>query len=127
MPLKVFIVEDNKAARDTLAELLTASIGVSVVGQADSEYTATEWLEAHEGQWDLLISDLLLVPGGSGFGLIHRARYRPDAGKVVVFSDFVTDAVAQRCLKLGAHAVFRKSELAELLRFVKALGDADGA
>lgn len=121
MLLKVFIVEDNSAAREALAELLTATGGVAIVGQTDSENSATEWLRQHPGQWDLLVLDLLLVPGGSGFGVIQRARHQSRAGKVVVFSDFVTDVVADNCRKLGAHAVFRKADLPQLLAFVKAL------
>jgi DNA-binding NarL/FixJ family response regulator len=120
-PLTAFIVEDNQPARETLAELLTVSAGVTVIGQADSEMAATEWLGEHPGEWRVFITDLLLVPGGSGFPLIRRAKSQPEAGKVVVFSDFVTDAIARRCREFGADAVFRKSELEGLLAFVHGL------
>jgi DNA-binding NarL/FixJ family response regulator len=125
--LAVFLVEDNQAARESLAELLAASAGATVVGQADSEMTATVWLQAHPGEWDLFITDLLLVPGGSGFPLIGRAKDQPGAGRVVVFSDFATEAVAQRCRQFGADAVFRKSQLQDLLALVHALRSAKGA
>jgi two-component system, OmpR family, response regulator len=39
----------------------------------------------------------------------------------VVFSDFVTPAVAERCIALGADAVFKKSDLAQLLDYVRGL------
>jgi two-component system, OmpR family, response regulator len=125
--LAVFLVEDSQAARDSLAELLAASTDATLVGQADSEMAATQWLQGHEGEWDLFITDLLLVPGGSGFPLISRAKGQPGAGQVVVFSDFATEAVAQRCRQFGADAVFRKSELEGLLAFVRAMRSATGA
>jgi hypothetical protein len=40
-----------------------------------------------------------------------------------VFSDFITPAVANKCLKLGADAVFKKSDLEALLAYVRKLRD----
>lgn len=120
MALTVFIAEDDKAAATSLAELLVAQGGIDVVGTANSEMAAADWLIDHAGTTDLLIADLLLLPGGSGFGLIAHAKSLGAFRKVVVFSNFITPAVAQKCRKLGADAVFAKSELEELLAYVGA-------
>lgn len=122
MPLTVFIAEDNKVAVESLAELLATIADVEVVGTAASEMEAADWLLTRGGCWDLLITDLLLLPGGSGFGLVRHARSLSAFRRVVVFSDFVTPAVAERCLRLGADAVFRKTDLSDLLDYVRALG-----
>lgn len=119
MALTVFIAEDNRAALESFVELLTTLAGVEVAGTASSEMAAADWLLDHRGPCDLLITDLLLLPGGSGFGVIRHAKSLGAFHKVVVFSDFVTPPVAERCLALGADAVFRKSELDELLAYVR--------
>jgi DNA-binding NarL/FixJ family response regulator len=120
VPLTVFIAEDDKAAATSLSELLQAQGGVQVIGVANSEMSAADWLMDHAGTADLLITDLLLLPGGSGFGLIHHAKSLGAFRTVAVFSNFVTPAIATRCRKLGADAVFQKSELEDLLAYVRA-------
>ena len=121
VPLTLFIAEDNKAALDSLAELLSGVASVEIVGTANSEMAGADWLMATRGSWDVLITDLLLLPGGSGFGLIRHAKSLGAFSKVVVFSDFVTEAVAKRCFALGADAVFRKADLDQLLDYVRSL------
>ena len=121
MALTVFIVEDDPVALDSLVELLTTLDGVEVVGTAKSEMAAADWEVDRARPWDLLITDLLLVPGGSGFGLIRHARSLGAFRRVAVFSNFALPAIAESCLKLGADAVFLKSQLDELLQYVRSL------
>jgi len=85
---------------------------------AASETTATEWLLRHQGGWDLAIIDLLLAEG-SGFTLLTRCNKDP-SGAVVVFSDFVTPVVRQRCIRLGADGVISKGQFAELRAYLQA-------
>lgn len=128
MALTVFIAEDNKSALDSLVELLMATGGIEIVGTAHSELDVVNWLIGPPGSCDLLITDLLLVPGGSGFGVIRHAKSLGACAKVVVFSDFVTPAVAVRCAELGADAVFTKSDLHEFLDYVRDLrAESEGA
>ena len=117
-PLTVFIAEDDRVAATSLAELLVAQGGIEVVGTANSEMSAADWLLSHSST-DLLITDLLLLPGGSGFGLLNHAKSLGAFRKVVVFSSFVTAAVADKCRRLGADAVFHKSQIDELLAYVR--------
>ena len=127
MALTVFIAEDDKPATESLVELLTLQGGVEVVGNANSEFDATDWL-LHRGEpCDLLITDLLLLPGGSGFGIIHHARSLRMFRHIAVFSNFTTPVVAESCKRLGADAVFLKSDLDELLAYVRGLRDAGSA
>lgn len=124
VPLTLFIAEDNQPALESLVELLSAFEGVKVVGTAASELEATNWLVSHPGPWDVMITDLLLLPGGSGFGLVRHARSLQAFRHVVVFSEFVTPAVGERCMKLGADAVFLKSQLEDLFAYLRSLGAA---
>lgn len=120
VPLTVFIAEDDKAAVSSLAELLESLGGVKVVGSAGSEGAAADWLFHRGTPTDILIADLLLLPGGSGFNLIRHARSLGACRKVVVYSSFITPVIAEKCRKLGADVVFLKSQLDELLAYVRA-------
>jgi DNA-binding NarL/FixJ family response regulator len=99
-------------------DLLESVGGFEVVGCASSETSATEWLLRHQGGWDLAILDLLLAEG-SGFTLLSRCNKDP-SGAVVVFSDFVTPVVRQRCIRLGADGVISKAQFGELRAYLQA-------
>ena len=117
MAVRVFIVEDEKPMQELLRDLLDSVGGFEVVAMASNETSATEWLLRHRGQWDLAIVDLLLGEG-SGFNLITRCNREP--GALVVFSDFVTPVVRQRCIRLGADGVISKSQFGELRAYLQA-------
>lgn len=118
--IPVFIVEDSPTVRTALRELLGTVAFLSVVGEAATETQATEWLHKHRRGWCLAVIDLLL-PEGSGFGLVQRCRSENPHATVIVFSEFATPAIKAKCIETGADAVFKKSELAELLQFLEGL------
>ena len=117
MAVRVFIVEDQRPMQELLQGLLEAVGGFELVGIASTETSATDWLLRHRGEWDLLIVDLMLAEG-SGFTLLSRCRKEP--GAVVVFSDFVTPVVRQRCLRLGADGVISKGRFPDLRAYLEA-------
>lgn len=118
MAVRVFLVEDAKPMQELVRDLLESVGGFEVVGMASNETAATEWLLRHRGGWDLAIVDLLLAEG-SGFTLITRCNKEP-GGAVVVFSDFVTPVVRQRCIRLGADGVISKAQFGELRAYLQA-------
>jgi DNA-binding NarL/FixJ family response regulator len=124
MTVRVFIVEDSRPAREALSDMLDTMGGFRVVGTVGSEMDATEWLSEHHRNWDVAILDLA-IEGGSGFNLIHRAKQLPGAGKAIVFSDYATPVIAQRCMKLGADAAFGKLETDKLLTYLEDLKGQD--
>lgn len=109
MTFPVLLIEDSAPMRTALEDLFATIPGVEIVGVADTEMEAMEWLNTHEGKWSLAVVDLLLAEG-TGFHLLPRLRAQPSAGRIVVLSDFATEAVARRCRELGADAVFTKSD-----------------
>jgi DNA-binding NarL/FixJ family response regulator len=117
MSVRVLIVEDAKPMQELLRDLLESVGGFEVVGMASNETAATEWLLKNRGGWDLAIVDLLLAEG-SGFTLITRCNREP--GAVLVFSDFITPVVRQRCVRLGADGVISKSQFGELRAYLQA-------
>ena len=122
VPLSVFMVEDSEPVRETFAELLSALPGFELAGMAASESQATDWLSDHSDSWEIAIVDLMLT-GGSGFNLIPRLKAGAGAGTrtVIVYSGFVTPEVKQRCMDLGADAVFQKSGTEGMLQYLLSL------
>jgi DNA-binding NarL/FixJ family response regulator len=81
------------------------------------------WLTDHVGAWDLAVIDLVLDQG-SGMGVVPTARAMAGAegGTVVVFSDYASDGIRNHCLRLGADAVFLKSQVQEFMDYCSELG-----
>ena len=117
MAVRVFLVEDLKAMQELVRDQLESVGGFELLAVSASETAATDWLQRHRGEWDLAIFDLLLQEG-SGFTLLSRCRGEP--GAVVVFSDFVTPVIRDRCLRMGADAVLDKGDFLGLRDYLKA-------
>jgi DNA-binding NarL/FixJ family response regulator len=119
MNIRVFLVDDSRKTRRLLADVL-AGHGFVFVGEAGTEAEANFWLDEHAGAWDLAIVDLLLEQG-AGLGVVARCRKTSPDGKVAVFSAYASPAVRNRCMELGADAVFDKTDLPSMLDYVKRL------
>lgn len=109
MALKAFVVEDNVSIRESLSEALAELAGIETSGAAGSEKAAVAWLTNPENQWDIAIVDLILEPGGSGFGVLNALRNRKPGRKMVVLTGTANPDVRRQCEKLGADGVFDKS------------------
>lgn len=118
--IRVLIVDDSHNVQVALGELLGTIDAFEVVATATSEQQATEWLLTHRHGWDLAILDLLLEDG-SGFGMLRRCRMEHPNGRVVVFSGYASPAIRDKCLQLGADAVYLKTELEPFLAFLEGI------
>jgi len=107
--LRVFICEDVDGIHFFFGDLFQTIGGLQEIGAASTEGQAKFWLVANQADWDIAIVDLVLDEG-SGFGVIQAAKQTHPAGRVVVFSNFVTPTVSAHCISLGADAVFAKSD-----------------
>lgn len=108
MPTTAFLVEDNAVIRKNLIPTLAELGGVRVVAFAEGQKEAETWLRSHPGQWKLAIVDLFLKEG-SGLGIIAECKAARPEARVVVLTNYVTPAMRERCLALGADAFFDKS------------------
>ena len=108
MRLKIFLVEDNAVIRDNLAASMEEMVHAKVVGSATTEADATSWLRTHPDEWDLAVVDLFLLQG-NGLGVLNSCRERRPDQKMVVFTNYATPVMRERCLAWGANAVFDKS------------------
>ena len=123
MTIRVFLVEDMKQVQGILADLLSTLGDFRLVATSATEAEAKLWLTEHPGAWDLAIVDLVLDQG-SGMAVVSRAKEASGAngGTVIVFSDYASDGIRQHCLKLGADAVFLKSQMQEFMDYCSELG-----
>jgi len=106
-----------------MVAMLEDLANVEVVGCFENETSAKAWLQIQETEkepgWDLGIVDLFLREG-SGLGVITACQQRRKHQKVVLMSNFAIKEVRDRCLQLGADAVFDKSnEIDALLDYCR--------
>ena len=117
MSLRIYLVEDNLLIRENLTSTLTEMVGTEFVGWAEGEREAIYWLSSESNVWDLAIVDLFLKQG-NGLGVVGACRTRAVGKKLVVLTNYATPAVRERCLALGADAVFDKSnDIEKLVEF----------
>ena len=117
MSLRIYLVEDNLLIRENLTSTLTEMVGAVFAGWAEGEREAIDWLGQNADGWDLAIVDLFLKQG-NGLGVVGACRTRTAGKKLVVLTNYATPAVRERCLALGADAVFDKSnDIEKLVEF----------
>jgi DNA-binding NarL/FixJ family response regulator len=126
--IRVLLVEDMKQVHGILAELLSAVGDFPIVEALGTEAEAKLWLRENPGAWDLAIIDLVLDQG-SGFAVVPVAcdQALAHGGRVVVFSDYASGNIRGHCMKLGAEAVFLKSEIREFMDYCSELGGVTAA
>jgi CheY-like chemotaxis protein len=112
--LKTYIVEDSQVIRENLIATLEELVPVEVVGTADNESTALQWLAQPDHLFDLVIVDIFLKRG-SGLGVLRAADRFAKPHKMVVLSNYATPDMRRKCLELGADKVFDKSNDIEAL------------
>ena len=108
MPLRTYLVEDNPVIVANLVETLQELADVVVVGCVAEARTASHWLPAHLGDWDLVIVDLFLHEG-SGLDVLAAVQDRADGQRAIVASNYATPEMRTQCKALGADRVFDKS------------------
>jgi DNA-binding NarL/FixJ family response regulator len=106
--LKTYLVEDSKLIRDNLIATLEELVPVTVVGSAEDESTAVQWLERPEHEADLVIIDVFLKRG-SGLGVLRAVNASQPQRHLVVLSNYATPDMRRKCRELGAAEVFDKS------------------
>jgi DNA-binding NarL/FixJ family response regulator len=106
--LPIYIVEDSKVIRDNLIATMEELAPVRVVGTAEDEDTAVEWLTGSHRPVELVIVDIFLKKG-SGLGVLRAIQHVAGLRSVVVLSNYATTDIRRKCLELGADGVFDKS------------------
>jgi DNA-binding NarL/FixJ family response regulator len=126
LTLRAFVVEDKLSIRESLIEALAELAGIETVGVAASEKAAVAWLTDPANIWQIAIVDLILEPGGNGFGVLNACRDRKPGQKVVVLTGTANADVRRHCEALGCDRVFDKSiETDALMSYCLGLSEAE--
>ena len=115
MTFPIFLVEDDSRLRDSIGEAINSICDAEVIGIAETEAQAIAWLNAHHGAWRLAVLDLFLK-SGTGFGVLEQLTPRSAREQVIVLTNSATHENRNRCLELGALAVYDKT--AEFEKFL---------
>lgn len=119
--LKTFLVEDSPVIRENLIAALEELAPVEVVGTAEDERSAVDWLASVSPACDLVIVDIFLK-GGSGLGVLRAAHALHRPMTLIVLSNYATPDMRRKCEALGASRVFDKSnEIDALIEYCEEL------
>ncbi len=123
--LKTYIVEDSPVIRENLIATLEELGPIEVVGTAEDEASAVQWMSQNARSFDLAIVDIFLKQG-SGIGVLKAAAAIGGHQTMVVLSNYATSEMRRKCLELGAARVFDKSnEIDDLLEYCCRLAVGD--
>ncbi|MFI0545453.1 MAG: response regulator [Brachymonas sp.] len=114
MGMRLYLVEDNPLILENLQETLREIPGAELMGHSASEPEAVDWLNTHSHAWDWVVVDLFLK-AGTGLGVLANIGRMQPLKKMLVLSNYAGQEIRQQCLRLGAHAVFDKTQ--EIDRF----------
>ena len=122
--LRTYLVEDSPVIRENLIAALEELVDIDIVGTAESESVANQWLNHEPAGWDLVVIDIFLK-SGSGLGVLAACRDRAPRQRLVVLSNYATADMRRKCTELGADAVFDKSnEIDALVGYCQRLSDS---
>jgi len=115
MSLPIFLVEDDPKLRDSIEAAINCVCDAEVIGTAETEAQAVAWLNDNRGSWRLAVLDLFLKTG-TGFGVLEHLIPPAAREQVIVLTNSATQDNRNRCLALGALAVYDKTtEVEEFL------------
>jgi DNA-binding NarL/FixJ family response regulator len=121
--LKAFIVEDSAVIRDNLVAALEEIVPLTVVGTAEDEAGALQWLADPQHACDIAIVDIFLRRG-TGLNVLRALQHNGHRTERVVLTNYATDEIRRHALALGASRVFDKSgEIDALVEHCMALAD----
>jgi DNA-binding NarL/FixJ family response regulator len=122
-PLKAFIVEDSAVIRDNLVAALEEMVPLTVVGTAEDETEALQWLSDPRHDCDIAIVDIFLRRG-TGLNVLRALQRDSRSTDRVVLTNYATEEIRRHALALGASRVFDKSgEIDALVEHCMALAE----
>ncbi len=102
----ILLVEDEASVRRLMVDALSI-LGYRVLEAADGPAAIRRW-EEHDGRIDLLISDLVMPGGMSGFDVAENLRTRVPELKVIIISGYSAGVAARHHQPSGAVTLLQK-------------------
>ena len=110
--LRVLVVDDDRALRGRLRQLLVEELPIAAVGEASSAEEAL--LRVKLDAWDVVVLDIHL-PGRSGLDVLPTLKSVRPSCHVVVVTGLPEDPYARAALRSGAAAFLLKERAPEAL------------
>ena len=104
--MKVLLVDDSVAIRQSFGALLVTAPGVEVVGHAEDMRSAMAAIASK--QPDLIVLDAKLRGAERGLDVLNYVRKHHPAIKVIIFSQFNWAMMRKSHIEAGALAYFDK-------------------
>ena len=115
--LRVFLVEDSKAIRERLVELLGGIENVSIVGEAGTQAEAVSGI--YRTHPDSVVLDVQL-PEGSGLGVLREIHRHVPAIKFIVLTNHANAQCRKICMNAGAsHFLDKSSEFGDVRKILQ--------
>src|SRR4051812_12339733 len=103
----IFIVDDSKAFRHRLVNMLSEIEGAEVIGQAPNAAEALEGIRNFKPKVVLLD---IQMPGGSGFEVLKGLRQDSHQPTVIMLTNQPYEQYRDKCMELGAHYFLDKTK-----------------
>ncbi len=106
--IRVLIVDDHRALRDSLSKLFESKADYQLVGQLSNASRADEFCQSQH--IDLVIMDVCTEAGSSGLDAAQQIRQRDSAIKIIIMSGFNEITYTERAKQIGVNAFVYKSK-----------------
>jgi DNA-binding NarL/FixJ family response regulator len=103
---RIYIVDDSKAIRDRLKEMLVDISGIEVIGESGNPREAI--LDIRANPPDAVILDIRL-PGISGIELLKQLKLAHPETRVIMLTSYPYPKYRQQSLAAGADYFFQKA------------------
>ncbi len=120
--IKVLIVDDSAVIRQRLADLLSGSNGVRVVGQASGPAEALASLPILKPN---VVTLDVRMPGGSGIDVIRPIKEASAGVTIIMLTNYPCPRYERECRERGADFFLDKSrDFGRILEILNGLRDA---
>ena len=117
--LRMLIADDHPVVRQKIKQLLAEGFPSAFFSLASD--TETLITQALEGEWDIIISDLIM-PGGGGLHALKKIKAVKPSLRIIIISIYPEEQYSSRVISEGAAAFLNKNNAdSELVETVKQL------
>jgi DNA-binding NarL/FixJ family response regulator len=118
---RVYIVDDSKAIRERLKEMLAEVAGIEIIGESEDPTEAL--VKIRTNRPDAVILDVRL-PGINGIELLKRIKGEHPEIRVIMLTNYPYPKYRQQSLAAGADYFFHKAtEFDKIPEVMKSLSD----
>jgi DNA-binding NarL/FixJ family response regulator len=115
----MLIADDHPVVRKKIKQLLVEGFPSAFFALANDTESLIN--QALEGEWDIIISDLIM-PGGGGLHALKKIKAVKPASLIVIISIYPEEQYSTRVIREGAAAFLNKNNAdSELVETVKQL------